>query len=77
MMDFDKLFVTRNWFGKPVRRNEDTKFVKGEALYVDDINMECAHVAILRSIFAHARIKKIDTSRAEALEGVLAVITGP
>ena len=70
MMDFDKLFVTRNWVGKPVRRNEDVKFVKGEAQYVDDLDMDCAHVAILRSIFAHARIKKIDTSRAEALKGV-------
>ena len=77
MMDFDQLFVTRNWFGKPVRRNEDTKFVKGEAMYVDDLDMDCAHVAILRSIFAHARVKKIDTSRAEALKGVLAVVTGP
>jgi len=77
MMDFDQLFVTRNWFGKPIRRNEDTKFVKGEARYVDDLDMDCAHVAIFRSIFAHARIKKIDTSRAEKLKGVLAVITGP
>src|ERR1043166_8343600 len=76
MMDFDQLFATRNWVGKPVRRNEDVRFVKGEAAYVDDLNMDCAHVAILRSIFAHARIKKIDTSRAEALKGVLAVITG-
>ena len=77
MMDFDQLFVTRNWFGKPVRRNEDTKFVKGEAIYVDDVDMDCAHVAIARSIFAHARIKSIDTSKAEAMKGVLAVITGP
>ncbi|HWP84517.1 MAG TPA: molybdopterin cofactor-binding domain-containing protein, partial [Terriglobia bacterium] len=77
MMDFDKLFVTRNWFGKPIRRNEDVKFVKGEAVYGDDVNMDCAHVAILRSIFAHARLKKIDTRRAEQLKGVLAVITGP
>jgi 2-furoyl-CoA dehydrogenase large subunit len=76
MLDFDKLFVTRNSFGKPVRRNEDVRFVKGEAAYVDDLNMDCAHVAIVRSIFAHARIKSIDTSRAEALKGVLAVITG-
>jgi 2-furoyl-CoA dehydrogenase large subunit len=77
MMDFDQLFVTRNWVGKPVRRNEDTKFVKGEATYVDDLDMDCAHVAIVRSIFPHARIKRIDTSEAEALKGVLAVVTGP
>ena len=77
LLDFDKLFVTRNYVGKPVRRNEDEKFVKGEAVYVDDINMDCAHVAILRSIFPHARLKKVDTSKAEALKGVLAVVTGP
>lgn len=77
LMDFDKLFVTHDWVGKPVRRNEDEKFVKGEAVYVDDIDMDCAHVAILRSIFPHARLKKIDTSKAEAMKGVLAVITGP
>ena len=34
------------------------------------------HGAILRSPFAHARINGIDTSRAEQLPGVLAVITG-
>ncbi len=77
MLDFDKLFVTRNWVGKSIRRNEDVRFVKGEATYVDDLDMDCVHVAILRSIFAHARITKIDTSRAEALKGVLAVVTGP
>ena len=77
LLDYDKLFVTRNYVGKPIRRNEDEKFVKGEAVYVDDIDMDCAHVAILRSIFPHARLKKIDTSKAEALKGVLAVITGP
>ncbi len=77
MLDFDKLFVTRDWVGKPIRRNEDVKFVKGEAVYVDDLDMECAHVAIIRSIFAHAKIKSIDTSKTEAMKGVLAVITGP
>ena len=77
MMDFDKLFVTRKYFGKSVRRNEDVRFVKGEATYVDDLDMDCAHVAFLRSIYGHARIKKIDTSRAEALKGVIAVVTGP
>jgi CO/xanthine dehydrogenase Mo-binding subunit len=77
MLDLDRLFVTRNWFGRPVRRDEDTRFVTGEATYVDDLDMDCAHVAILRSIFPHARIKRINTSRAEALKGVIAVITGP
>src|SRR3954468_16771995 len=77
MLDYDELFVTRNWVGRPLRRDQDVRFVRGEGAYVDDLDMDCAHVAILRSIFAHARIKKIDTSRAEAMKGVLAVVTGP
>jgi CO/xanthine dehydrogenase Mo-binding subunit len=59
-----------------VRKREDVRFVKGEATYVDDLAMDCHHVAILRSPYAHARITRIDTRRAEALEGVLTVLTG-
>ena len=76
MMRLEDILVTRNWVGKPVRKREDVRFVKGEATYVDDLDMDCHHVAILRSPYAHARITKIDTSRAEALEGVITVLTG-
>ena len=77
MINSDEIFVTRNWVGKPVRRDEDIRLVKGKATYVDDLDMDCAHVAILRSAYAHARITKIDTSRAQALKGFMAVVTGP
>ena len=77
MMDLKEIFVTRNWVGKSVLRTEDIRFVKGEGTYVDDLPMDCLHVAFVRSIHAHARLQKIDTSKAEALPGVLAVITGP
>ena len=77
MMKLEEIFVTRNWVGKSVRRDQDVRFVKGEGTYVDDLEMECAHVAILRSIYADARILKIDTRKAEAFPGVLAVLTGP
>ena len=76
MMKLEELLVTRNWVGQPVPRKEDLKFVMGGGSYVDDLDIECDHVAFLRSIYAHAQIKGIDTSRAEALKGVLAVITG-
>ncbi|MBI2371059.1 MAG: xanthine dehydrogenase family protein molybdopterin-binding subunit [Deltaproteobacteria bacterium] len=76
MLNLDELFVTRKWVGKPVRRDQDIRFIRGEATYVDDLEMECGHVAFLRSIYAHARIKRIDTSKAAALSGVLAVVTG-
>ena len=49
----------------------------GKGNYVDDIKLPgMLHMAILRSPFAHARIDSIDTSRAQALPGVVAVVTG-
>jgi 4-hydroxybenzoyl-CoA reductase subunit alpha len=63
--------------GTSVPRVDATDKVTGRALYTDDISLpNMAHGKILVSPIAHGRIKSIDTSRAEALEGVLAVITG-
>lgn len=60
-----------------MKRKEDARFVRGEGNYVDDVNLPgMLHSAILRSPHAHARIVSIDTSAAEALPGVHAVITG-
>jgi aerobic carbon-monoxide dehydrogenase large subunit len=60
-----------------MKRKEDQRFVRGEGNYVDDVNLPgMLHSAILRSPHAHARIVSIDTSEAEALPGVHAVITG-
>jgi len=51
--------------------------VTGRTIYTADISLpNLAHGKILGSPIAHGRIKKIDTARAEALDGVLAVITG-
>ncbi|MDA2934623.1 xanthine dehydrogenase family protein molybdopterin-binding subunit, partial [Acidobacteria bacterium AH-259-D05] len=68
--------VTKNWVGKSTPRKEDVRHLKGEATFVDDLDMECYHAALLGSPYAHARIKNIDTSRAEQLKGVVAVLTG-
>ncbi len=76
MLKLEELLVTRKWVGQPVPRKEDLRLVKGEASYVDDLDIDCYYVGIFRSDYAHARIKSIDTSRAQALKGVLAVITG-
>ena len=63
--------------GRSAKRVDATDKVTGRALYTADIKMpNLAHGKILGSSIAHGRIKKIDTSKAEALEGVLAVITG-
>jgi aerobic carbon-monoxide dehydrogenase large subunit len=65
------------WLGKSVKRKEDERFVRGRGNYLDDIKLPgMLHMAILRSPYAHARINSIDTSRAAALDGVVAVVTG-
>ncbi len=62
--------------GEPIPRSEDARLLTGQALFVDDVHLpNMAHVAFLRSPYAHARIKSIDTSAAEDLEGVIAVHT--
>ncbi len=65
------------YIGKSMKRVEDPRILTGRGIYADDINLpDMAHVAIVRSSHAHARIKRIDTSKAEKLPGVLAVLTG-
>lgn len=62
--------------GKKVPRKDAIGKVKGEARYVPDIQLpNMLHVKFLRSPHAHARIKGIDTSKAEALPGVKCVLT--
>ena len=63
--------------GHSRRRVEDARFIEGQGNYVDDIELPgMLHMAIHRSPLAHARILSIDTSEAEAVEGVIAVVTG-
>src|SRR5215468_5219946 len=67
----------RQWIGKDVPRLEDPKLLAGRATYTDDVRLPgMLHAAVLRSPHPHARIKRIDTSRARALAGVFAVVTG-
>jgi carbon-monoxide dehydrogenase large subunit len=63
--------------GHSVKRVEDDRFIRGKGNYIEDINLPgMLHMAILRSPLAHAKINSIDTSRAAALPGVVAVVTG-
>ena len=63
--------------GAPVRRTEDFRFITGKGQYTDDINRAGqAHAYFLRSPHAHADIVKIDTSKAKAMDGVIAILTG-
>lgn len=62
-------------FGKRQVRAEDDRLIRGEGCYIDDIRFPgMAHVTIVRSQSAHARIR-VDASAARALDGVVAVVT--
>jgi len=63
--------------GQAVRRLEDQRLITGSGQYTDDISKEGqAYAVVVRSPFAHARIKEIDCAAAREMPGVLAVITG-
>src|SRR6476469_1285428 len=63
--------------GQRVKRREDPRLIQGRGTYVDDIALVgMQHLAFKRSDVAHGRIVSIDTSAAEAMDGVEAVFTG-
>ena len=63
--------------GESIKRKEDGRFLRGKGNYLDDITLPAMlHMVILRSPYAHARIRAIDTSAAAAIPGVIAVVTG-
>ncbi len=63
--------------GQPVRRVEDQRFITGRGCFVDDINLpRQVHGALVTSPHPHARIKRVDASKALAAEGVICVLTG-
>ena len=70
---------TRNgdgYIGKPLRRREDARFVRGQGLYVDDVVLPgLAWCAFVRSPHAHARIVSVSTRAAAARPGVLLTLT--
>lgn len=62
--------------GAAIRRLEDPALVTGAGKYTDDLTLPgLAHAAFVRSPHAHARIRHLDTTRAQAAPGVLAVFT--
>ncbi|MEX1248494.1 MAG: xanthine dehydrogenase family protein molybdopterin-binding subunit [Anaerolineales bacterium] len=68
--------MATRYFGERIKRNEDPRLLTGRALFVDDVNLPgMAHVAFVRSPYAHANIRSIDVTAAKELPGVLAVYT--
>jgi carbon-monoxide dehydrogenase large subunit len=69
--------VTR-YIGERITRNEDSRLLTGQALFVDDVELpRMLHAAFVRSPHAHARVLRIDTAAARRREGVAAVYTAP
>ena len=63
--------------GARVKRKEDLRFITGKGNYTDDINLpKQTYAYFVRSPHAHASIKKIDTSKAKKMPGVVGVFTG-
>lgn len=62
--------------GSPIKRRDDPKLIQGLAQYVDDIQLPgTLHLAIVRSPYGRAAIRRVDTSEAEQAPGVVAVYT--
>jgi len=63
--------------GARVARKEDKRFITGAGRYVDDMVVPgMKHAVFVRSPHAHAQIKKIDVKKAQAMPGVIGVLTG-
>src|SRR4029077_11269031 len=63
--------------GQPVRRFEDKRLLSGDGRFQNDVNLPGqAYAYVLRSPHAHAAIRAMDLSAAQAAPGVLAIYTG-
>ncbi len=63
--------------GARIKRREDPRLITGAATYVDDIKLyDMQYLALLRSVHAHAKIVRLNASKALAGPGVAAVLTG-
>jgi CO/xanthine dehydrogenase Mo-binding subunit len=65
------------WIGKPLRRREELRLVQGKGSFVDDKKLlGMTHMRVIRSPYAHARITRLDVSKAAAAPGVMCTLTG-
>jgi aerobic carbon-monoxide dehydrogenase large subunit len=66
-----------SYVGQPIKAFEDPKLVTGRGAFVNDIKLPyMRYAAVLRSPYAHARIRFVDVSAAYTAPGVVAVLTG-
>src|SRR5450759_2637727 len=67
--------MTTRWFGARVQRVEDDRLLRGYGRFTDDIDEGALESCLVRSPYAHARIRSIDVTAARAMPGVIAVYT--
>ncbi|HET7197831.1 MAG TPA: xanthine dehydrogenase family protein molybdopterin-binding subunit, partial [Burkholderiales bacterium] len=66
-----------SYIGRSVPRPNLARLTQGRGQYVSDVTLpRMAHVAFVRSPYAHARIRGIDRTAARQAPGVIAVVTG-
>jgi len=69
--------AAQRYTGASVKRSEDPRILTGGGRYIDDVKLPgMLHAAFVRSPLAHARVLAVDVSAAQALPGVVAVLTG-
>ncbi|HKF41410.1 MAG TPA: aerobic carbon-monoxide dehydrogenase large subunit, partial [Candidatus Acidoferrum sp.] len=76
-MTIEKTTPEVGGMGHSLKRKEDSRFIQGKGNYVDDVHLPgMVYGQMVRSPYAHARLKSINSEKARQLPGVLAVITG-
>src|SRR5512136_176318 len=69
--------VAAKWVGQPIQRKEEDRLVRGKGIFVDDQKLTgMLHICFVRSAYAHAKITRVDVSKAAALPGVVCTLTG-
>ena len=64
-------------FGSGIKRREDPRLITGSATYTDDVKLPgLVYAMFVRSPYAHARLKSVDTKAARNAPGVVAIYTG-
>src|SRR3954452_21065427 len=67
----------RRYVGTPVPRKEDPELLRGQARYVDNLTVPgMVWAYVVRSPYAHARVRSVDVSKALEAEGVIAAFSG-
>src|SRR4026207_1682676 len=69
--------ATARLLGGSIKRREDPRFITGKGNYTDDLKLAgMTHAVFVRSPHANAKIRKIDTTKAAKMPGVVAIFTG-